>query len=82
MGGGRAAALTSSQGGSSDTMTLSIYDIQNQFVGKDRKGGEGKGGRNKMKVVVECVNLLQLTRLLSIVVLLMFSVSGAPSMSC
>ncbi len=33
MGGGRAAVLTSSQGSSSDTMTLTIYDIQNQFVG-------------------------------------------------
>lgn len=31
--GGRAAALASSQG-TNETMTLSIYDIQNQFVGK------------------------------------------------
>ena len=34
MVGGRAAALTSSQGAPNETMTLSIYDIQNQFVGK------------------------------------------------
>ena len=32
--GGRAAALTSSQSSANETMTLSIYDIQNQFVGK------------------------------------------------
>ena len=32
--GGRAAVLTSSQGGVSEPMTLTIYDIQNQFVGK------------------------------------------------
>lgn len=34
VGGGRAAALTSSQSGTSENMTLTIYDIQNQFVGK------------------------------------------------
>lgn len=33
VGGGRAAALASSQRGPNETMTLSIYDIQNQFVG-------------------------------------------------
>lgn len=32
--GGR-AALTSSQSSASETMTLTIYDIQNQFVGKE-----------------------------------------------
>ena len=33
-GGARGAALASSSGGSTESMTLTIYDIQNQFLGK------------------------------------------------
>ena len=32
--GSRASTLSTSQGGPNETMTLTIYDIQNQFVGK------------------------------------------------
>ena len=34
VGGGRGAALSSSSGGSGESMTLTIYDIQNQFLGE------------------------------------------------
>ena len=67
MGGGRAAALTSSQGGSGDTMTLAIYDIQNQFVGK------GHHTRwSSLVLFISCLFstfflFLQRTRLLSLV---------------
>ena len=35
-GGARTSSIASGQGGVRETMTLSIYDIQNQFVGEWR----------------------------------------------